>query len=496
MGKPKLTFLQRMFRIKDSGAERYDAFISYRRETGSDLASLLKIQLENKHHKRIFLDVKELQVGRFDEMLLSRIGETPNFILILSRNSLDRCTIKTDWLKREIMQALETRRNIIPVLTDNFSFPSDEVWNNLPPEMRVLLSLNGIQYNHLYQDPAIEKINAFMKSEMRPFMDQINYSDLLNPSDKKVPLVSERNQPTLSGPAITKKTSGATIKLPSSVKPDTVGEENTGKFGDPKQPDSKENTIQPIPEEHINVTVSEGLKQPPPVGLTSEPYFPIKAVLVRDLKGNEIELTEFGSRVDDMGKPVRDFFQVERNGGKMNISWNKIDSVAILKWDDIMIQFWDGKSLDHVKPGFAWLTGIDDMGFIFKIPFDKMESIILVRDRSMPEADALMRDIPLIVKRTTPNSAYSSNFKFEPDQYGILVTHDLFLDKQPAINGHTTFRMPGPHTFIAGDWGVSMMIASKGSFNLSLYDRGIANVLAHAFNRLNSLMYAKYESST
>lgn len=117
-----------MFGTKKSDNERYDAFISYRRETGSDLASLLKIQLENTHHKRIFLDVKELQVGRFDEMLLSRIEETPNFILILSKDSLDRCTIKTDWLKREIMQAINTGRNIIPVLTDNFSFPSEELW--------------------------------------------------------------------------------------------------------------------------------------------------------------------------------------------------------------------------------------------------------------------------------------------------------------------------------------------------------------------------------
>ncbi len=132
--------------------DTFDAFISYRRETGSDLASLLKIQLENSFHKRIFLDVKELQVGRFDEALLNRIGETPNFILILSKSSLERCKEKSDWLKREIMHAIATKRNIITLLNKDFDFPSEDLWKLLPPEMRVLSSLNGIKYDHIHQD--------------------------------------------------------------------------------------------------------------------------------------------------------------------------------------------------------------------------------------------------------------------------------------------------------------------------------------------------------
>jgi hypothetical protein len=153
--------------------DHFDAFISYRRETGSDLASLLKMQLENRFHKRIFLDVNELQVGKFDEELLRRIEEAPNFILILSRASLDRCANKSDWLKREIMHALTTGRNIIPVLTDNFSFPSEEVWSLLPPEMHVLPSLNGVTYSHIYQDSALRKTASFMKTEIGAHEDSI-----------------------------------------------------------------------------------------------------------------------------------------------------------------------------------------------------------------------------------------------------------------------------------------------------------------------------------
>lgn len=74
--------------------EHFDAFMSYRRETGSHLANLLKIQLENNYNKQIFLDIKELQKKIFDEMLLNQIEETSNYILILNKNSVDQCKSK------------------------------------------------------------------------------------------------------------------------------------------------------------------------------------------------------------------------------------------------------------------------------------------------------------------------------------------------------------------------------------------------------------------
>ena len=146
-------------------SDSFDAFISYRRESGSELASLLKIQLENRFNKSIFLDVNELQVGRFDEELLNRIEKTPNFIVILSKASLDRCANKSDWLKRELMQALKAGSNIIPVMTEGFTFPSDELWALLPSEMRILPSLNGVNYSHIHQDSAIRKIASYMKTQ-------------------------------------------------------------------------------------------------------------------------------------------------------------------------------------------------------------------------------------------------------------------------------------------------------------------------------------------
>lgn len=136
----------------------YDAFISYRRESGSHIATTIEVVLESQYKKRIFLDVRELQVGRFDEKLLTIIEQTPSFILILSRGCLDRCVEKTDWLKREIMHALEHKRNIIPVLMEDFTYPSDEKLALLPDAMRVLPNLQAIAYSHVHHESAVRKI--------------------------------------------------------------------------------------------------------------------------------------------------------------------------------------------------------------------------------------------------------------------------------------------------------------------------------------------------
>jgi WD40 repeat protein len=136
----------------------YDAFISYRRESGSHIATTIEVVLESQYKKRIFLDVRELQVGRFDEKLLTLIEQTPNFILILSRGCLDRCAEKTDWLKREVMHALEHKRNMVPVLMEDFTYPSEDKLALLPDAMRVLPNLQAIAYSHVHHESAVRKI--------------------------------------------------------------------------------------------------------------------------------------------------------------------------------------------------------------------------------------------------------------------------------------------------------------------------------------------------
>ncbi|XP_032401847.1 NAD(+) hydrolase SARM1 [Xiphophorus hellerii] len=138
-----------------------DVFISYRRTTGSQLASLLKVHLQVRGYS-VFIDVEKLEAGKFEDKLIQSVQRARNFILVLSANALDKCmgdTAMKDWVHKEIATALSGKKNIVPV-TDNFMWPDPM---SLPEDMRAILNFNGIKWSHEYQEATIEKIIRFLK---------------------------------------------------------------------------------------------------------------------------------------------------------------------------------------------------------------------------------------------------------------------------------------------------------------------------------------------
>ncbi|KAG7282512.1 hypothetical protein CRUP_020227 [Coryphaenoides rupestris] len=138
-----------------------DVFISYRRTTGSQLASLLKVHLQLRGYS-VFIDVEKLEAGKFDDKLIQSLQRSQNFILVLSANALDKCmgdTDMKDWVHKEIATALAGKKNIVPV-SDNFTWPEPTC---LPEDMRSVLIFNSIKWSHEYQEASIEKILRFLK---------------------------------------------------------------------------------------------------------------------------------------------------------------------------------------------------------------------------------------------------------------------------------------------------------------------------------------------
>jgi hypothetical protein len=144
--------------------EKFDTFISYRRVGGDTVALLLKAKLEEKR-RRVFLDVTSLRSGRFDESLLRAIETAPNFLIILSPNSLNRCSEKEDWLRKELAHAMRTSRNIVPVLMPGFIFPED-----LPPDIKEITAFHGIDYSHDYSESTIKRIAQLLTPVRKPWL--------------------------------------------------------------------------------------------------------------------------------------------------------------------------------------------------------------------------------------------------------------------------------------------------------------------------------------
>lgn len=198
----KILVLQEQISDNDTGdcvdgRKVTDVFISYRRSNGSMLASLLKVFLQLRGFS-VFLDIEKLSAGKFDEGLLASVVASKNFILVLTPNALDRCigdVTKKDWIHREIVAALESKCNIIPIL-DNFTWPAVD---QLPEDMRQISYFNGIRWIHDYQDACVEKLERFLRGEVNTstkraglfqmgsstegMIQQAKYSSSSSPSD-------------------------------------------------------------------------------------------------------------------------------------------------------------------------------------------------------------------------------------------------------------------------------------------------------------------------
>ena len=114
----------------------------------------------NKKGYTTFFDNDSIGSGVFPTKILNNIEKSDNFILILSPNALDRCEEEGDWVRREIEHAVKYKKNIIPVFLPDFQRPGV-----LPENVNEALKYQGVYYNPMQFDAAIDEIVRYLKDE-------------------------------------------------------------------------------------------------------------------------------------------------------------------------------------------------------------------------------------------------------------------------------------------------------------------------------------------
>lgn len=137
---------------------KYDIFISYRRDA-YNTANLIAEKLRNAGYS-VFFDIDTLTSGKFNEQLINVISECKDFVLVLPQNALDRCENEGDWIRREVLCALQKDKNIIPVMLDGFAWPE-----KMPHGMEELSNYQGIAATgHEFFDMAVQRLQGYLKS--------------------------------------------------------------------------------------------------------------------------------------------------------------------------------------------------------------------------------------------------------------------------------------------------------------------------------------------
>lgn len=139
-------------------AQKYDIFISYRRDGGENEAWKLKLFLEQMGY-RVFMDREALRSGDFNEQLYQRIDQCKDFLLICSPNALERCRNPEDWVRKEITRAMQGRKNIIPVWVNGFDASQ---LSQLPPELAGISRLQAVMPQNATYEESVRKLSTYL----------------------------------------------------------------------------------------------------------------------------------------------------------------------------------------------------------------------------------------------------------------------------------------------------------------------------------------------
>jgi tetratricopeptide (TPR) repeat protein len=136
-------------------------FISYRRSVSKFIARCVFQDLHYNGYD-VFLDVENINNGTFENIILNQIAARAHFLVILTPGTLERCAEPGDWLRREIEFAMDLKRNIIPVMVDDFDFNASLPF--LTGKLVHLQSYNGLRLRYEFFDDSMRKLrNHFLK---------------------------------------------------------------------------------------------------------------------------------------------------------------------------------------------------------------------------------------------------------------------------------------------------------------------------------------------
>jgi tetratricopeptide (TPR) repeat protein len=131
-------------------------FISYRR-TNAPWALAIYQNLNNNGYD-VFFDFNGVASGDFESVILGNIKARAHFIVLLTPSALERCNEPGDWLRREIETALETKRNIVPLMLEGFDFGTPAIANQLTGKLTALKSYNALDVPASYFMEAMSRL--------------------------------------------------------------------------------------------------------------------------------------------------------------------------------------------------------------------------------------------------------------------------------------------------------------------------------------------------
>jgi hypothetical protein len=123
-------------------------FISYRRGSSWGQARSIEQSLR-KRGADVFIDVDDINEGKFAETIQKAIADCDFFLPVLAPGTLD-----SEWVRREIAYAIQLKKTIVPLLVDGFTLDTAHV----PPDIAEIASHNAVRVLPEFYEEAMDRL--------------------------------------------------------------------------------------------------------------------------------------------------------------------------------------------------------------------------------------------------------------------------------------------------------------------------------------------------
>jgi tetratricopeptide (TPR) repeat protein len=145
-------------------------FLSYRR---TNVAWALAIYQNLKHEGfDVFFDFQGIASGDSETVILEHVRARAHFLVLLTPSALERCGEPGDWLRREIETALETKRNIVPLMFEGFDFGAPTIAPHLTGK---LADLKRYQALNVPADYFLEAMGRLREKYLKVPLDAVSH---------------------------------------------------------------------------------------------------------------------------------------------------------------------------------------------------------------------------------------------------------------------------------------------------------------------------------
>ncbi len=131
-------------------------FISYRHTNVPWALSIS--QYLTIHGFDVFLDYKSINSGDFEQTITENVKARAHFLVLLAPSALEGCERPKDWLRREIELALESKRNIVPIMLESFDFGAPETLKYLTGKLEKLKHYQGLNLPADYFEEGMQRL--------------------------------------------------------------------------------------------------------------------------------------------------------------------------------------------------------------------------------------------------------------------------------------------------------------------------------------------------